>query len=426
MCADRCDWYGAGMEATKNSMTMPMIIHDLHDSQMFAIAQAAGRAGISIEGTFWPMEPWGEKSRYIRNRVVLPCLGEQLKGTYALSLKNSGFSGVWLPCVDDMADFTARYQELLRSIGFKFITADAESIASAFATESLPETSILKVAPMRLIRIAELYEKAERETFPLMIKSVRDNFRKFDNAQSLRAFLEEGLEQYGEGDHRVQQYIEGGVEKMASAILLFDDQSRPVRGFTGRRLRVADTHFGPYGETTAAKAEWIPELYEGARELLSALHWKGFAEVECKQGEDGYWYVMEINPRLSGWTPLAEADGAGLIAAYYQMCSAGVKLEEACLQRSKAEYVRMIATSYHDPDWAVERQGNRSLISQIGNLISTIMFYRKRRPDMLLGAWDDLDLPASFAIFHSTVKRFWEKRKFMRHVLTEVTKRGSD
>lgn len=390
-----------------------MIIHDLHDSQMFAIAQAAGRAGIPIKGTFWPMERW-EKSRYIRDCVELPCLGEQLKGTYALSLKNSGFSGVWLPCVDDMADFTARYQEMLRNIGFKFITADAETITSAFTTESLPETSILKVASMQLVCAIDLYENAGEYIFPLMLKSVRDGFRKFDDAQTLRSFLEsEGVEKSGEHYHRVQQYIEGGIERMASAILLFDEDSRPVRGFTGRRLRVAETHFGPYGETTAGRAEWIPELYEGARELLAALNWKGFAEVECKQGEDGHWYVMEINPRLSGWTPLAEADGAGLLSAYYQICADGVKLDEACLQRSKAEYVRMVATSYHDPDWAVEREGNRSLTSQIGNLISIIKAYRQRRPNMLLGAWDDLDRPASRAIFQSTMKRFWKKRRVM-------------
>ena len=403
------------MEAAQNSMTMPMIIHDLHDSQMFAIAQAAGRAGIPIEGTFWPMEKWGEKSRYIRNSVELACLGEQLKGMYALSLKNIGFSGVWLPCVDDMADFTARYQEMLRNIGFEFITSDTETVASAFATESLPETSILKVAPMQLVCVTELYDGAEHQTYPLILKSIRDGFKKFEAAHDLRRFLEsEGLEHGDERFHRVQQYIEGSVDRMASAILLFDEDSKPVRGFTGRRLRVAETRFGPYGETTAARAEWIPELYEGARELLSALNWKGFAEVECKQGKDGYWYVMELNPRLSGWTPLAEADGAGLIAAYYQMCADGAKLEEACLQQSKTEYVRTIATSYHDPDWAVEREANRSLVAQIGSLISTIRAYRQRRPNMLLGAWDELDLSASLAIFRSTVKRFRQKRKLTR------------
>ncbi|HKI60298.1 MAG TPA: hypothetical protein VKA23_04620 [Mariprofundaceae bacterium] len=394
---------------------MPLILHDLHDSQMFAIAQAAGRAGIPVDGTFWPMEGWGEKSRYVQSSVELPCLGEQLKGTYALSLKNTGFTGVWLPCVDDMADFTARYQEMLRNIGFRFITADADTIASAFATESFPQTTILKTAPMQNILAGDLYGTVDKQNFPLLLKTVRDHFEKFEDAQSLRNFLGREKEKYGLNHyHRVQQFIEGGVEKMASAILLFDEESRPVRGFTGRRLRVVETAFGPFGETTAAKAEWIPELYEGARELLSALHWKGFAEVECKQGEDGIWYVMEINPRLSGWTPLAEADGAGLISAYYQMCADGVKLEEACLQRSKADYVRIIATSYHDPDWAVGRAGNKTLWQQIGSLLSTIKYYRKRRPDLVLGAWDDLDLSASLAIFQSTIKRFWKKRRLMR------------
>ncbi len=403
------------MEAPESSMTMPLIIHDLHDSQMFAVAQAAGRAGIPIEGTFWPMERWGLESRYVRKGVELPCLGEQLKGTYALGLKKAGFSGVWLPCVDDMADFTARYQELLRGIGLSFITADVNTIASAFATESFPQTAILKTAPMQVVLASELYEMADRQVFPILLKTVRDHFEKFHDVRSLREFLEReraafGLNHY----HRVQQFVEGEVERMASAILLFDDESRPVRGFTGRRLRVAETVHGPYGETTAARAEWIPELYEGARELLTALGWKGFAEVECKQGEDGSWYVMEINPRLSGWTPLAEADGAGLISAYYRMCTDGVRLEEACLQRSKAEYVRMVATSYHDPDWAVEREGNGGLLKQIGQLIGTAIIYWKRRPNMLLGAWDELDRPASFAILRSTIKKFRQKRNFMR------------
>jgi hypothetical protein len=330
-------------------------------------------------------------------------------------MKNAGFSGVWLPCVDDMADFTARYQGMLHSIGLKFLTVDEETVAWAVATESLPQTSILKIASMEVVVARELRETADSQTYPLLLKTVRDRFEKFDDAESLKRFLEHEAIQYGEDhEHRVQRFIGGGVERMASAILLFDEESRPVRGFTARRLRVVETSHGPYGETTAAKAEWIPELYEGARELLSALKWKGFAEVECKQGDDGHWYVMEINPRLSGWTPLAEADGAGLLSAYYQICAEGIRLEEACLQRSKVEYARLIATSYHDPDWAVERESDRTVFAQLGSLIRTFRRYRKKRPEMLLGAWDELDWEATRAIFHSTWRRYWKKRKLMR------------
>ncbi|MDX8404126.1 MAG: hypothetical protein R8K54_06940 [Mariprofundaceae bacterium] len=402
-------------KAVKTGMKTALIIHDLQDSQMFSLAQAAGRAGIPVEGTFWPMEGWAKKSRYIQRSVKLQCLSEQLKGTYALGLKNTGLSGVWLPCVDDIADFTSRYQELLRKIGMRFITADVEAMAQAFATERLPETNILKKAAMEIVRVSDLYKDAEKQAFPLMIKSERDGFQRFDSPSALRQFLDsQDAEANADQYHRIQQFVEGGVDSMASALLLFDEDSRPVRGFTARRLRVAKTVYGPFGETTAAKAEWIPELYEGACELLSAMKWKGFAEVECKQGADGQWYIMEMNPRLSGWSALAEADGAGMLSAYYQMCAEGTKLEEACLQRSKAEYVRMVATCYHDPDWAVEREGKQSFLSHLKQLFATIIDYRNRRPNMALGAWDDRDLSASLSIFYKTVQNVWKRRRIKR------------
>lgn len=256
-------------------MRMPLIIHDLHDSQMFSIAQAVGRAGVPVEGTFWPIEGWGRKSRYIQRAVALPCLGDQLQGTYALGLKSSGLSGVWLPCVDDMADFTSQYQELLRNIGMKFLTVDAKTMEWAYAVEALPEIETLKMLPLKIIQAGELYENAGIYSYPIMLKSERDRFQKFSDPAALKIFLtQQGVEKDAERLQRVQQFIEGGVDRMASALILFDADSRPVRGFTCRRLRVAETEFGSFGETTAAKAEWIPELYEGACELLSAMKWK--------------------------------------------------------------------------------------------------------------------------------------------------------
>lgn len=105
-----------------------------------------------------------------------------------------------------------------------------------------------------------------------------------------------------------------------------------------------------------------------------------------------------------------------MLSAYYQVCAEDVKLEEACLQRSRTEYVRMVATCYHDPDWAVEREGNRTFLSHLRHLFAIIGDYRKKRPDMILGAWDDLDLSASFSIFYSTVRKVCKKKKLKKKV----------
>jgi len=381
-----------------NKYKMPMIIHDLQDSQMFALAQAAGRSGMPVSGSCWPMETWAESSVYVQQCVEMRCLSEVISGTYARQWKLSGLQGVWLPCVDDVAQFTVKYKVFLESIGMRFLIPTFESIEKAIDVEQLVDIGSLKIAPMHTVSAQNLLNNINDESFPLIIKSERNAFQKFDHAASLRQCILAGDD---DAIYRIQDYIEGPVSAMASAIVLFDKNSRPVRGFTGRRLRVADTKFGPFGETLIAKAEWIPALYAGACALLSALQWQGFAEVECKQAANGDWYVMEINPRVSGWTCLAEADGAGLLSAYYQLCVDDIYLEEACLQHSKADYVRMVATCYHNPEWgAAEYKG---IWKKCKRLCILMIQYRQNHPWRLLGAWDTHDLKASLWIAWQTL-----------------------
>lgn len=388
-------------------MTMPLIIHDLQNSQMFALAQAAGRAGIAVEGTVWGDAPWVNASRYVRRAVPINCLSEQMAGMYAAQLKQAGLQGVWLPCMDDMAAFTSEYAPFLEKIGMRFLTVHKELYEQVTSTQ-LSDTSGLKVAAIAIVPAQELIDRAAEQDYPLMVKSRRDMFCRFDTPESLIEFLMQVPEGHRQQTQvRIQRYIEGETDRMATAMILLDGDSRPVRGFTGRRLAVASTQFGPFGETTAAVAEWIPELYEGAAGLLSAIGWKGFAEVECKQGADGQWYVMEINPRLSGWSSLAEADGAGLLQAYYRLCSEDVRLHEACLQRSAASYRRIIATSFHQPDWARDVPENRGALRRVRQICSAFRDYRRAPDKVLLGAWDRRDGAASRAIFMETLKKKW-------------------
>jgi len=396
-------------------MSLPLVIHDLQDSQMFALAQAAGRAGLPVTGTSWPLEPWVKKSRYVQKAVELPCLGEVVSGVYAKNLEKSGLQGVWLPCVDDMAGFTAEYAPFLRHIGMRFVTADQETITRAITTHELPSRGAIRIPDGGMLSVQELYDGKCGCAFPLMLKTRRNGFMRVDDATSLKQLLQPLIEAgHGERMEIVQAYVAGDIERMASAIVLFDDEGRPVRGFTGRRLRVARTHYGPFGETTAARAEWIPALYEGACELLSHLGWKGFAEVECKQDGEGNWQLLEINPRLSGWTCLAEADGAGLLQAYYRICSEGARLDEACLQRSEAEYVRMIATCYHDPDWDADVSRRRSLWRKLRAIDAALRLYRKKTPAISLGAWDSRDLPASLWLAWRSLVRVWKVSRIRR------------
>lgn len=375
---------------------MPLIVNDIHDSQMFALAQAAGRAGLPVIGLCPCPAAWAEASRYIERVVQIPCLGEAGGGIVAAVLKREGVKGVWLPAYDDSAYFTARYATALRAMGLNFLVADA-------ATQERAHPAFLQdyraglVMPVTLrTSWRELAVAAAGFPFPAVLKCYGKQYLLAKSSQELVAMVEARTASVDLNDPVfLQAYIEGPTSKLASAMMLADGDGRVVRGFTARRQRVVLDHGLPFGETTAARAERLPDLYAAAKALLEHLAWQGFAEVECKQGADGRWYLLEINPRPSGWMCLAEADGAGLLAAYWRMCSEGLQLSPAWLQRGQASYVRAIGNRYHEPDWWLPTVAHDHPGKKLMRLGRCLRQYHRRYPNMLLGAWDGRDRRAS-------------------------------
>ncbi|MDQ7003477.1 MAG: hypothetical protein Q9N67_00540 [Ghiorsea sp.] len=364
----------------------PFIFHDLQDSQVFSLVQKAGQQGYLVHGLVQNKQqaPWVNCSRYIQHYVESPSLGDINAGLYALNLRKHKLNGVFVPVVDDIAELLAEYAPLLRKNGLKFLTAKPEQIEQINTFYLQQWGGKLSIPPTAYCSGEDILSTAKNIGFPVLLKSYRDGFVAFDSEKDLQHWLKT-VEGYPfHFVQRVQRYIQGNINTMATVMLLFDAQSRPVRGFTGRRLRVVPTQFGPFGETLAAQAEWIPDLYDATVELLSAIGWVGFAEVECKQDEHGVWHLLEINPRLSGWACLAEDDGAGLLSAYHQICTEDAKLEPSCLQHSTTHYQRVIASALHQPDWSCFNK----------RTYKTMLTYPKNQ---CFSAWDKEDKSANQA-----------------------------
>ncbi len=392
-----------------NPRSIPFVVHDIQDSQMFALAQAAGRSGFVVHGLASWQAPWIGVSRYIERWFCVQSLGDVVDSVYALHLKKTGLQGVWLPCVDDIAMFTAEFRPLLQDLGLKALIPSAESMERADVAQLQDFSGMLKIPETYWLPHEDLLQRAGDLPYPCMLKSARGAFRLLDGEDALLQAL------HGQDDagvlQRVQQYIAGDTPRLATVMLLFDAQGRVVRGFTGRRLRVAQTAYGAFGETTAARAEWIPELYDGAVALLEYIGWQGFAEVECKQGDDGQWYVLEINPRVSGWLCLAEADGAGFLQAYHALCTESEVLQSCCLQTSTHTYVRMLTAGLHEPDWVVSSDLKVGLWARVQRLLSTAYHYWQQSPLMVLGAWDAWDRQASWCMFKENLRQYvWKHR----------------
>ena len=364
----------------------PFIFHDLQDSQIFALAQSVGKQGYLAHGIVQDLQqaPWVKHSRYIQHIIESPSLGDINAGLFALNLKKHAFNGVFVPVVDDIADLLAEYAPLLRKNGLQFLTPSPQHIKQINTFYLQQWHGKLSVPATAYCGGDDILNTAISIGFPILLKSYRDGFIAFESADILKQWLDSVEDYPFHFVQRVQRYIEGETNTLATVMLLFDAQSRPVRGFTARRLSVVQTQFGPFGETVAAQAEWIPDLYDAAVELLSEMGWVGFAEVECKQDQTGQWHLLEVNPRLSGWSCLAEADGAGLLIAYHQLCTEDATIEPACLQRSTTSYSRIIASSMHQPNWsALNRTTYKKMLTYPEN--------------QCFGAWDNADKHANRA-----------------------------
>ncbi len=386
-------------------MGAPLIVQDVHDSQWFALAQAAGRAGIPVIGTMPEAAeaPWAARSRYVRDVVRLPDTNDVYASFFmravARAVDEGRLAGVWLPGYEDTAEFTAEYRDELRALGLKLLSVDAATYAAA--ERPTGRWGAVRAVESLRLRWGELVERADEFPWPCLLKVFRHEHVRLEDADALRRHVAAHDAAHADDEVVVvQRWIDGPVARMATAMLLMDADSRPVRGFTGRRLAVADGPFGPFGETVEARAEWLPELYEGACMLLSELGWQGFAEVECKQGEDGVWHLLEINRRPSGWMCAAEADGAGLLQAYHRICAEGATLRECVLQRSRMRYLRMVGNPYHAPAWANGGRGSWRRLADCA--LRAWRWMREEPAHVCLGAWDARDGAANRAMLRET------------------------
>ena len=362
----------------------PFVLHDLMDEDFFALAQAAGRAGFVVDGTSEEEAPWLHASRYLRRVVRMPSLAHTTRSMYAWHLKQSGLGGVWLACSEAVLGFTASYRGFLEKAGMRFLAPDAEVYERIVRRDYPDAPGLAKPFAAQLRVEALLGEEGKRLAYPIVVKPARGLCYRVEDHAGLRALLQEvGADKRPEGALYVQRYVPGEDARVAVAVVLCDAASRPVRVFTARRLRAFHGPMGRLGGMVAARAEWIGELAEAACALAEAAAWRGFLEVEAKQGPDGAWHLIEVHPRVSAWTVLAEADGAGLLRAYYALCTEGTRLSWASLQRNQAEYARALALR-RPPAW----RGRSELVAMLARALRT--------PDRFcIGAWDAHDLRAS-------------------------------
>lgn len=101
----------------------------------------------------------------------------------------------------------------------------------------------------------------------------------------------------------VQEFVEG----FGAGVAFLYSGAAGLLAYSGHRRSFEQ--FSDGGPSVLARTFLHPGAFDGGRQLLDALHWKGIAMVEFRINPEGRAILMEINPRVWGTMPLAIASG---------------------------------------------------------------------------------------------------------------------
>ncbi len=243
-------------------------------------------------------------------------------------------------------------------------------------------------------------------TFPLVVKPpVRDE--RWTSHTKIKAFKVTDFEQLrgvceavsGWTDELlVQEWIEGGEDRLFSCNAYFDKTSEALASFVARKLRQwpPETGMSSLGEECRDDVVLATTL-----ELFQAAGFHGLAYLEMKQdSRTGEHYIVEPNvARATGRSAIAEAGGVELLMTMY--CDLiGAPLPEARMQR------------YGSVKWIYLRWDLQAAVANVRNGNLTLRGWLKslRGPKAYaVASWSD---PKPFVFdMLETVKRRWQDRR---------------
>ena len=238
-----------------------------------------------------------------------------------------------------LGDLVEAVAERLPRRGVLFATSDATSELVALRSEVFAKHLDFLVPPAELLaRILDKraqYRAAEAVGVPIPLTSFPDSeaelrgvasgfeypcilkpyeshrrgmTRKVVEVRSESELLAAYREHTGRGLRlMVQEIVPGGEDALFGYLGFWDAAGRERAWVTKRKLRQYPPGFGDGSYQVSATCDEVAEL---ARDLLSALRYRGLVGVEFKRDpRDGVFRLMEINPRTVSGNQLAISAG---------------------------------------------------------------------------------------------------------------------
>ncbi len=268
-------------------------------------------------------------SRYVHKKIKCPNVNTDEAGL-ARFLVELGKSfekrPVLMATADNYALLISRYSDQLSPYYIfpdnsnrlleKIIDKNGLALLAKKHNLRIPQTFIVDNSTM-------LTEVFSNISYPAIIKpAMSHKFVSLFRQKCLRVNDQEGLEkalqkvQGSSLEVMVQQIIPGFDDQMYVFDVYINTEGRPTHTFTGQKLRQFPINFG---SSTLTRQVYDPELVEIGLEYMQKLGYRGYGEIEFKKNpDDGQFYMIEINARLSTLNVLFDKCGVEFTYVMYK------------------------------------------------------------------------------------------------------------
>ena len=246
---------------------------------------------------------------------------EELLECLVKSAENCGVKGwVLFPSSDEHVRIVAQNKTLLAQ--HYILTTPIWEAVKVFYDKRLTYRLACEIGvPIPRTFVPGCVEKAAQldTDFPVVLKpAISYRFAAITNRKAYRAENRDALRHLfqsmsrviGPSEVIVQEHLPEPSKNLFSFAGYFK-LGEPLAGLSAKRARQLPRDFG--WTSTFVEAVEMPELRELASQLLRAVHYTGFAEVEFMwNAERARFELLDVNTRLWAWHSLAIASGLDL------------------------------------------------------------------------------------------------------------------
>jgi predicted ATP-grasp superfamily ATP-dependent carboligase len=116
----------------------------------------------------------------------------------------------------------------------------------------------------------------------------------------------------------IQEWIEGGDERIAYCLAYYSRASEPLAVFAGQKLRQFPVNWGNTAIAAPAPPEWRDRILELSQHIFEKVRYQGLGSIEYKMRADGTPVIMEPTVGRTDWqSEVAVINGVNIPAVAY-------------------------------------------------------------------------------------------------------------